>query len=714
MPRPILAEVGDKVFLLIKEYEDATVEKRGQVVSDTRRYFCQLIDVLITDLNSVSQELSKTSGGMPQCQMLLQFIRHGVDNFPWLFVHEPATSDDPTPDMSQARGDLVALTQDGYKVSKGFSCWVMCHLLRLLAEPKCEPLHTISLDILTSMLQMIRIKDVFMYQELATEFVALIGSTSNDMSLILSLISVSKTIFRFGEITMTEQAIRLTYFVQGEDTSAPGSQTMKDVPVTIKYFANLYLLQIALSRLIGHLVPELCQFLAHQVPLLWAGLCCQLEVGGPSLKKESLAVLTALITHVGLPSAGVLDYLVGCGLALLKILSTRGAVSEGDVPGLERSLAGCLNAVYQVDEHTRQPAHCIPPHHICATLEVLSVLLAGNGLDNLQTKELRSCVCGLLCYIYRHVPEGYEGCVSLRQHHLQQAVLGLLQHLGTAVHLGTAAGSKQYLVPCLFEAICAKMPPVKGEDPALQQHPARGQGSSDQEGISSGDEKLEKRGKLSRRRSQLPTQSQRTTSSKQPSHTGVSQSIEKPEVYQLLEKKLQELCLKLQQESTKENLLGLLEGVRVAVEVSVRCAASQGIVKDWIPASHLQNLCGVWFTTLKQTPGLLSKDDLKECYLLVVQSIGAVLSVSDTSAFGGENLQFMTMVLSFPWLLEDQNWLDLRLSGCCSTKEAAGLCGQFADTIGDEAKPLCVHLLALVPREVAPKWRIHIMKAALS
>ncbi|XP_035661643.1 serine/threonine-protein kinase ATR-like [Branchiostoma floridae] len=339
---------------------------------------------------------------------------------------------------------------------------------------------------------------------------------------------------------------------------------------------------------------------------------------------------------------------------------------------------------------------------------MLSVLLPANGLDNVHTKELRSCVCGLLCYIYRHVPEGYEGCVSLRQHHLQQAVLGLLQHLGTAVHLGTAAGSQQYLVPCLFEAISAKMPPVKGDDPA------RGQGSSDQESASSGDEKLEKRGKLSRRRSLLPTQSQRATSSKQQKQTGDSQSIEKPEVYQLLEKKLQELCLKLQQEPTKETVLSLLEGIRVAVEVSVRCAASRGIVKEWLPASYLQNLCSVWFNTLKQAPALLSKDDLKECYLLVVQSIGAVLSVSDISAFGGENLRLMTMVLSFPWLLEDQNWLDLRVSGWCSAKEAADLCGQFAEAIGAEAESLCVNLLALVPREVAPKWRIHIMKAALN
>eukprot|EP00058_Branchiostoma_floridae_P009059 XP_002594547.1 hypothetical protein BRAFLDRAFT_104468 [Branchiostoma floridae] len=548
----------------------------------------------------MSQELSKTSGGMPQCQMLLQFIRHGVDNFPWLFVHEPVSSDDPSPDTSQARGDLT-LTQDGYRVSK---------------EPKCEPLHSISLDILTSLMHMIRIKDVFMYQELATEFLALIGS----------LISISKTVFRFGEITTTDQPIRLEYFVQQDDTSASGSQTMKDEPISIKYFANLYLLQIALR----------------------------------------------------------------------------------DVAGLERSLAGCLNAVFQVDEKTNSPVHCIPPHHVCATLEMLSVLLSANGLDNLHTKELRSCVCGLLCYIYRHVPEGYEGCVSLRQHHLQQAVLGLLQHLGTAVHLGTAAGSQQYLVPCLFEAISAKMPPIKGDDPA------RGQVSSDQESASSGDEKLEKRAKLSRRRSLLPTQSQRATSSKQQKQTGESQSTEKPEVYQLLEKKLQELCLKLQQEPTKETALSLLEGIRVAVEVSVRCAASRGIVKEWLPASYLQNLCSVWFNTLKQAPALLSKNDLKECYLLVVQSIGAVLSVSDISAFGGENLRFMTMVLSFPWLLEDQNWLDLRVSGWCSAKEAADLCGQFAEAIGGEAESLCVHLLALVPREVAPKWRIHIMKAALN
>ncbi|XP_030832269.1 uncharacterized protein LOC115920536 [Strongylocentrotus purpuratus] len=163
--------------------------------------------------------------------------------------------------------------------------------------------------------------------------------------------------------------------------------------------------------------------------------------------------------------------------------------------------------------------------------------------------------------------------------------------------------------------------------------------------------------------------------------------------------------------------------------------SSRNTLSMWISSEQLEKMCDLWLRTLQLLAGAGQagaggkkmggdgdgKDEgdavnrlVQSSYQCICCSIAAVLSLTGDVKLPQDFLHSVTWILCLPWLPMEANWLDLKMFGKSTMKEVGGLRNRLAEKLDESSMQQCLNLVAMLSKDVAPKWRIHIFKDAMT
>ncbi|XP_041465563.1 serine/threonine-protein kinase ATR-like [Lytechinus variegatus] len=152
----------------------------------------------------------------------------------------------------------------------------------------------------------------------------------------------------------------------------------------------------------------------------------------------------------------------------------------------------------------------------------------------------------------------------------------------------------------------------------------------------------------------------------------------------------------------------------------------------WISVELMEKMCDLWLRTLQILAGagqsavkMGADGDRKEendefnhlvrsSYQCICTSIAAVLSLSGEVKLPSDFLHSITWIVCLPWLPMEANWLDLKMFGKSTMKEVGSLSSRLAEKLDDSSMQQCLPIVALLSKDVAPKWRIHVFKDSMT
>lgn len=194
--------------------------------------------------------------------------------------------------------------------------------------------------------------------------------------------------------------------------------------------------------------------------------------------------------------------------------------------------------------------------------------------------------------------------------------------------------------------------------------------------------------------------------------------------YKVMKSKL-ELVL---QQDVQDDVCLKMEGVQIIVEVMATCvqlysqkntepgkhrqASEFSKVTSWLSAECWNDICGLFFRALQFLSVTENPDvNVASCFMSMLRILGALLSVQEQAEYDPDMYQNFGWVASLPWLLNDPSWVDLKP---VNARDIVKIASVLVPKLGGKCSAECLNILSLLPKEVAPKWRVHVFRQALS
>ncbi|XP_077988664.1 serine/threonine-protein kinase ATR-like [Glandiceps talaboti] len=731
---------------------DSTQQRQSSDIKIAQQILIKLINEHLVDLDKVYYEITKASntGGTAHFTVIIQLLELCTAQFPAIFASGPSPMTDDTPGLSQLSRNLMPPQDAEYHICKSLCTWVICQLLRLLSDAGFVTVHVKIQGIILAILQLVKSKDLPMFHEFISEVINVMGE----------LTQLNASVFESGAVESLEIPVILKCFnLTGKPCDLKEveefQKEMVMQPISVQYYYQMYLLQMSTSHLVNELITEVLMCITDKLSMLWVTLACQLEDGQNPVKKISLDIMAKLWDECGPPSEQVSDYILDLLSSLLQMLFSKTESLHSDAVSIEKSLSKVLNSVFQ-ENNNGQARHCLSPTYISQMLDTITEGLTEHGLATLETVELKSSVCHIIQYIQSYVRMGYESDQCSRQERMHRINIALISHIGKDTSL-------QYLVSVYFQYIQNEIhSSVECASPrtrvaASSTQPSDGEQKASTSSVnldststygstlilksSSTEEIPEKRKKLSLHKTpkklHLPTavtSESSSTSGTEDENSGSFNLSQISSTYHDLVQHIGSICHDLHTEGgnfPKTYLVYQLEGLRMILEVFAQCSnaipedmltivnssTKRGVksrqYKDstvpWLISDQCQDICKVWTTVLQQVS---SMDCIDQIYDVIVHSIGALLMIRGPVRLPASVVHTMTWILSLPWLKTEPMWMDFK-SHHVPVTDVATLSDSLTDKIGPKCQCTAVYLLCFLPKEIATKWRIHVLQAAL-
>ncbi|XP_071844608.1 serine/threonine-protein kinase ATR-like isoform X2 [Apostichopus japonicus] len=710
----MLKEVEQALSILDDKKLSATHPTFVQAQESLRRHVCEQTRTRLTDLDKVAAELAKDSSAPGQSQVILDFL---------LFL----MSRNPVTFTSNMSSDSEQKNLLDFQICKDLDKWLLARLLHILTDFQCKSIHLKVCDVICELLKLLKRRALHLYQEVVMDLLQIVARICNIFS----------EKFNHGAIEILEEPVVLEVFPwQPDQSNRPASQEgsfdftavfAESKPVTLEHLSSCYLLQFNMSNILKKMVQDGGIFLAKHTGFLWALLCCQLEQCHLPIKEVSLHLMGSLLEQGNNPPVELQEYFADLLVGSLNLI----LVSHQDDPfvevqeAFEESLAKCLDALF-VETFTGKPSICSMQSLLEMLLEVIAETIPQNGLDSVRTDKLLESISGVAIYMAATLPSGFTVQTSSGPIALSDFSSFIIEGLGK-LELSKKVDNEVFVKPLVAIILlelsgCEDILETKSIEGAVSLVPVVTSESSDV----SGDEKTERKGRLSRTK---------TTKSNIQSHT-TSESYQDLEIssptFQHLKMKFKQLCQATFQAGNMidAEVMSVLTGLHTVLKViRYSCATIDDRIKTarpqtakegkqhplmWYSLEDLQQVLSVLVRTLKLQK-TTDKEVFSRVFSVVADCGGLLMSTSDGMRSLPKVSHECCWILSFPWLPFHSNWMDLKISGDFSDdKEVALLSNEVNSKIDDESIATCLKYLALFPKSVAPKWRLIILRTALS
>ncbi|XP_045160246.2 serine/threonine-protein kinase ATR-like [Mercenaria mercenaria] len=656
----------------------------SQSVYACRTFLGRLVENFLTDMDKVSAALKK-DGTSSEYTAPLQFCGIFLRDRSEVFLPPPPSQSPSTPPLNRS-GD--SLQEDD--LTQEFLLWFFSRILVLLGQQKCAALHGRTVDTIHEILQAVCCRDGFFYGRFLKELVLCITD----------LVRVSEEMFE-GKIDsdrLSRFPVNMTKVLQSLQEPSKRVEvcevTLSAANFTVDDIDCCELLQLNITKVLSKITSDLNKFcLESQVNALWASLCYHVEEGDVALKTESLKLLGGLIKYTKVPQE-VEEYFIGCLTAMLELLSTGLPLVEDVTPeeiqDLERAAASVFIGLvirsncdilssYQTTLHT----------FLCK----MAATFESNGLSKLQTRELKSAVSVVLCEIQDQLTPQYLlslACKSWRN----QLIAALVSELGFSNDL-------QYLVGPLVKAVMCDLS-VKCTDDV---------GARDKISTRDDDHTPKTGGKLSRKR-KLDNGSRSVMKIE---GLSITYRVMKSKLNTFLEQDIQDdICKKM------DGIQTVLEIVSTCIQLysdkvetaKIRQTADFLKLTSWLSMECCNEICGYLFRVLQYlTVSEKPPTEINKGFVSIVKTVGALLVVQENVEYDPDMYQTFGWIASLPWLLNDPSWVDLKP---VNARDIVKIASALVPKLDCASNCECLNVLALLPKEVAAKWRVHVFRQALS
>lgn len=649
-----------------------SVREGGQPIYKVKTLLSDSLENFLTDINTIGVSLQQCSDQSNECFMILQVFGWLVEEHSDIFLYTPSSppSDDPHHQASSSQ------TGSKEELSYAFTTWCLTKLLRLLGHSQCFQLHQKCLSVIVALLQLVKWKDSNFYHTLLSSLIYTIAdlvklnerlySTDGDINEVLVRFSAREDHVQQSLVDPTE--------------SSPSND--KDVrlsPAAIEVCTveTCELLQVNITELLGQVVEDVGMVTNSLVPAVWGCMCWAMENGNLDLKAGSLFVISEMLRHTGLPTLKVIDYFLSCSVAVLDLMCSGCQGGETKwVVKVEESLATVLQGIIQANTGTVQPVK-LSVSQMQYLLAKISVILALKGLTLLRTTRLQQGVADMISYILDTVPQSTL-CGNIFSPLVTNMFSTLLNHCGQLQNL-------QFVVSPLVKSIMLEVASVQSAESETE-------GQEDNAPSHSGQRK---------RKAETLNKDGRTKLTKR---------------HRMVNTKLASLITIVTDGGAK--VLQNMEGVCVCVNVLITCLQQsrngsklgKTSFHHWLPLTTCQEVVTTVATALQLCSDWPSTST-NEMLVNIIQMFTNLLCHCDAGDLDPVDMTTMCWISSLTWIPNDPSCMDMKMT---NTKQVVKLSQQLSENIDDAVKLESLRVLSFLPKDVAPKWRVHVFRQAFA
>ncbi|KAL4227217.1 hypothetical protein ACF0H5_012662 [Mactra antiquata] len=644
-----------------------------------RTFLCKLVENFLTDLDKVASAFQK-EGSHIEYFNALHFCGIFLRDKSEVFLPPPSNQSPATPPLH--RSDNIIQEDD---LTYEFLRWFLSRLLVLLGHQKCLLMHEQTMKTVHELLQAVKSRDAYMYGQIMKEIV----------TCVIDLVHISDSMF--GDKVPITGVWRLDRFNVNMDhvlkSLLEPSQRSKDneVHLSVADFTvvDIYcceLLQINFTKILCEVSSDINNFcLESQVNTLWASLCYQLEIGDVGLKIESLRLLSTLLKNTKIPPE-VEEYFKECLTSMIELLSTGLILAENvkqeEKETLEKVTASVINSLFNGNRNS--DCQSLLKYFFFKMANIFET----NGFSKLQTVDLKTSISFVLCTIKTKLSCDYlvsSVCKSQRS----QLIYSMVNEIGFSTDL-------QYLVaPIVKSIICDLYVKTWNNSDKVTNKVV----------------------------SETPSTK---TALKRKYDGSVRPNIKCQTLsgtYKMIRTKLDDIL----SQGVQEDVLVKVCGVQTIVEIISSCvqlyslkdsdagkhryASEFSSLGSWLDADGFKEVCGYLYCVLQYLMTSQKRDDdINTCFISCVKIVGAMLALHDNSDYDNDTLQLFGWISSLPWLLNDPSWIDLKPT---NSRDIVKIANSLSPKLCHSSLCECLRVLALLPKEVASKWRIHVFRQAL-
>ena len=656
-----------------------------------KKVLCMVIEKMtdgkFNSLPSGSVSSSEASKKEAEAEVFIEFIKYCIRTAPQLFV--PAVVQKGPTETSELKSLSSKSATAGIVSCHDFTCWVIYRLLYLLMCLESESvLAEKTYDVVVYLLKAISYKDVCSFKKLAETVILAIAE----------LCSVSDDVSESSPQELKHLAFQSSLHHRGKDDDV----ILSHKPLMITNTEMCDELIVHLSKLVTEVISNICVCASDMIDhpskpgTLWSSVVWQLENGEMKMKMVALKLASVLLINNGICSSQSIDYFLECVLCLHGLIAS-GIDSNGDdCVALEKSLVDTVEQVWSTVQSPDVPdtiAHLV--YNYLAKGFMGNVISHGNS--NIRSPELRNCVCDILCRVYDTPSWSVKGQISEEERAELNRVI--TEEIGLSRDC-------QYTIKWLRVSILEDMKTC-----AVLNSSASPSASLDLDiNVTSSPQSKKKK---------LSLQSQ--ACKKNPaSDAKVTGALDKSPTAVLLSTRLHRLIEWLKDAPKDEGMdyVCVFEGLKTLLQVFTWSAVtfvdcgSDSCIKDSALYStavvdEILNICSDYILKCTNDYGI---DTLSETYSNLVECIGCILFGKDVLSLTVDMLQTITWILSMYWLPTEMSWMDLK---CPKPKNLTKICSRLSDKMNPPLFAKCVYWLGLIPKEVAFKWRSHVLKLAM-
>ncbi|XP_052214022.1 serine/threonine-protein kinase ATR-like isoform X2 [Dreissena polymorpha] len=646
-------------------------------IFECRLFLGRLVQDYLTDFHKFSQMLEKSSNSI-ECHMPLKccalLLRHCSE----VFLPAPVTHSADTPPLDRGPTNDEDTTY-------GFLWWYVSRITVLLGQFNCKEIHELTRDTIVQLLQAVKARDSYEYSRLLRELVIFVADLVQINEQMVEMQIESAIVHRF-QVNM-DQVCRSLF--EQHHRQSPCAVTLTRADFSLSDQETCEQMLINLLRVLMRVAGDVCGFcLESQVMALAAGACCLLEIGEIDMKMESLQLLAVLVRDCRLmmKDSELCDYLLDTVLSVVQLLCTGlprvHDLSDSDWCEFERCTGHFLVVLV---EQCSCECYGLESTALSEVLVRLGDILGLEGMGRLRTDYLQAALHRLVGLILDKLSLDYQRSLTCRPH-IRRLVSALITQIGCSTNL-------QYVVSPLVKVILSELSTLL---PTAETTTAVTTGT--------GNNTPKPGNKHSKRKldeSSVPV----------PKLNKMSMT------YQELHSKLEDLL----QQPLQGSVSRKAEGVQIIMELITSCVQlvpksnarffkELGKLSSWLSNENLQQIFGFLFRALQHLTESSTADEMNMVYLSVLKTVGALLAVQDSADLENDLYQSLGWIASLPWLLNDPSWIDLKPT---NTRDIVKISCIVVPKLGVESSSECLLVLALLPKEVVHKWRVHVFRQAM-
>ncbi|XP_060075850.1 serine/threonine-protein kinase ATR-like, partial [Ylistrum balloti] len=663
-----------KKFALTMELFQSARDKGGggQSVYELRTLLSHLLENFLTDVNKIGESLQQCADESSECFMMLQWFRWLVDAHSDMFLYVPGS---PPSDEVHGHSQQPSPPGNEENLSYAFTTWCLTKLLRLLSYSQCINLHEKCIAVVVSLLQLVKWKDSHFYHSLLTNLIhTLADLVQLNEKLYSTDENLNETLTRF---IARDDHVRQSLVDPAE--SSPSNVKLSPAAIQVCTVDMCELLQVNLTELLGHMVEDVGMVTNGLLPAVWGCMCWAVENGNLDLKACSFHIIKEMLEHSGLPTLNVIDYFLSCSVAVLDLMCSGCKGGEKKlVMKVEDNLALVLQGIIHADQATLQPIN-LSVSQMQYLLAKISVILTMKGLMSLQTTSLLQGVSDMISYILDKVPQSTLSG-SIFSPLVTNMFSTLLNHCGQLQNL-------QFVVSPLVKSVMLQVANIHSVEQVS-------------EGMTSGKEDAQ------------PSQyGQRKRKAETMNKDG---RIKLTKCQRMINSKLSFLISMVTDGGAK--VLESMTGVCALVQVLITCLQQSRNIsrlgytsfQHWLPLTTCQELVSSAVAALQLCPDW-SSDSTNQMLVTILQTFATLLCTYDAGDLDPQDLTTMCWIASLTWIPNDPSCMDMKMA---HTKQVVRLSQQLSEKFDNAVKHESLHVLSFLPKDVAPKWRVHVFRQA--